>query len=68
MAELGQILLNFTTLAPGGVVVFVPSYGFLNAITQKWKASGLLEKLNAKKKVRSDAGPTDDRTSDTSHT
>ena len=45
------MLLNFASIVPGGMVVFVPSYGFLNAVTQKWKTNGLLEKLNAKKKV-----------------
>ena len=35
------------------MVVFVPSYGFLNVVTEKWKASGVLEKLGTKKKVRS---------------
>ncbi|PIL32767.1 hypothetical protein GSI_04884 [Ganoderma sinense ZZ0214-1] len=51
IAELGQILVNFTNVVPAGMVVFVPSYGFLNVITEKWKASGVLEKLGAKKKV-----------------
>ncbi|KAI1785288.1 DNA repair helicase [Ganoderma leucocontextum] len=51
IAELGQILLNFTNVVPAGIVVFVPSYGFLNVLTEKWKASGVLEKLGAKKKV-----------------
>ena len=52
-AELGQILFNFMSMVPGGMVVFVPSYGFLHGVMQKWKQSGLLEKLSAKKKVRS---------------
>ena len=52
IAELGQILLNFTNVVPAGMVVFVPSYGFLNVVTEKWKASGVLEKLGAKKKAR----------------
>ncbi|KAI0333315.1 DNA repair helicase [Cubamyces sp. BRFM 1775] len=54
MAELGQILLNFTNVVPGGMVVFVPSYAFLHMIMKQWRASGLLEKLNAKKKVFSE--------------
>ena len=41
------------SMVPGGMVVFVPSYGFLHGVMQKWKQSGLLEKLSAKKKVRS---------------
>ncbi|KAI0366702.1 DNA repair helicase [Pilatotrama ljubarskyi] len=54
IAELGQILLNLTNVVPGGMVVFVPSYAFLNAVTKQWKSSGLLDKLNAKKKVFSE--------------
>ncbi|KAI0753454.1 DNA repair helicase [Daedaleopsis nitida] len=53
-AELGQILINFTHIVPGGMVVFVPSYGFLHMVTEKWKASGTLEKLSAKKKIFSE--------------
>ncbi|KAI0703917.1 DNA repair helicase [Earliella scabrosa] len=54
IAELGQILLNLVNIVPGGMVVFVPSYGFLHAVMEKWKASGTLEKLNAKKKIFSE--------------
>ena len=57
IAELGQILLNFTNVVPAGMVVFVPSYGFLNVVTEKWKASGVLDKLGAKKKVRASCPP-----------
>ncbi|KAI9068626.1 DNA repair helicase [Trametes sanguinea] len=54
MSELGQILFNFANIVPGGMVVFVPSYSFLNAVMKVWHSSGLLEKLNAKKKVFSE--------------
>lgn len=33
------------------MVVFVPSYAFLHAVTKQWKSGGLLDKLNAKKKA-----------------
>jgi hypothetical protein len=51
IAELGQALVNFTNLMPGGMVVFVPSYSFLNLVIKHWQGNGLLEKLRAKKKV-----------------
>ncbi|KAI0644923.1 DNA repair helicase [Trametes meyenii] len=54
VAELGQILFNFTNVVPGGIVVFVPSYAFLYAITKQWRASGVLDKLGVKKKVFSE--------------
>ncbi|GJE94647.1 DNA repair helicase [Phanerochaete sordida] len=51
MAELGQVLFNFASLVPAGMVVFVPSYGFLNTVMGVWEKSGLLERLRSKKKV-----------------
>ena len=52
VTELGQILFNFTNLVPDGMVVFVPSYAFLNTIRKHWETSGMLSKFAAKKVVR----------------
>ncbi|KAL9939403.1 hypothetical protein V8E36_001220 [Tilletia maclaganii] len=49
--DLGGILLNACAVIPGGVVVFVPSYGFLDAVWSRWTKSGLLGRLGAKKKI-----------------
>lgn len=46
------MLLNFVNVVPAGMVVFLPSYAFLNTVMAAWSASGTLAKLNAKKKVR----------------
>ncbi|KIP08638.1 hypothetical protein PHLGIDRAFT_103970 [Phlebiopsis gigantea 11061_1 CR5-6] len=54
IAELGQLLTNFASLVPGGMVVFVPSYAFLNTVVGAWEKSGLMERLGAKKKVFSE--------------
>ncbi|KAF8488344.1 helicase C-terminal domain-containing protein [Gautieria morchelliformis] len=51
IAELGQVLTNLVNLVPHGLVVFFPSYAFLNAIKAAFQKSGLLEKINLKKKV-----------------
>ena len=51
VAELGQVIFNFVNLVPGGMVVFLPSYAFLNVLKAAWDASGLMGKLRAKKKV-----------------
>jgi hypothetical protein len=51
IAELGQILSNFINIVPGGMVVFFPSYSFLNGVIAEWTASGTMEKFKAKKKV-----------------
>lgn len=39
------------SIVPDGLVVFLPSYSFLNTLRTKWKESGLLDKLGSKKMV-----------------
>ncbi|KAF5362893.1 hypothetical protein D9758_007152 [Tetrapyrgos nigripes] len=51
IAELGQVILNFTHTIPAGMIVFFPSYNFLNTAKETWKTTGVLEKFNSKKKV-----------------
>jgi chromosome transmission fidelity protein 1 len=51
IAEVGQIILNFASLIPAGMIVFVPSYAFLNSVVAAWTKSGLWQKMAAKKKV-----------------
>ncbi|KAK0187881.1 helicase C-terminal domain-containing protein [Armillaria mellea] len=51
IGELGQIILNLTNIVPGGIIVFFPSYRFLNTSKNAWKTGGVIEKFNAKKKV-----------------
>ncbi|KAF8208705.1 DNA repair helicase [Mycena galopus ATCC 62051] len=51
IAELGQILLNFASLVPRGMIVFFPSYHFLNTAKALWQKSGALGRFEGKKKV-----------------
>jgi chromosome transmission fidelity protein 1 len=51
IAELGQVILNFTHTVPAGMIVFFPSYNFLNTAKDVWKKGGVLDKFNVKKKV-----------------
>ncbi|KAJ3733285.1 helicase C-terminal domain-containing protein [Lentinula guzmanii] len=54
LADLGQIILNFTRTVPGGMIVFFPSYKFLNTAKSAWTSAangGYLDKFAAKKKV-----------------
>ncbi|KAG1776173.1 helicase C-terminal domain-containing protein [Suillus placidus] len=51
VSELGQIVLNFCNVVPGGMVVFFPSYASLNFAREAWSLSGLLDKFSVKKKV-----------------
>lgn len=51
VSELGQIVLNFCNVVPGGIVVFFPSYASLNFARETWSLNGLLDKFSVKKKV-----------------
>ncbi|KAJ7729680.1 helicase C-terminal domain-containing protein [Mycena maculata] len=51
IGELGQILLNFAALVPRGMIVFFPSYRFLNTAKEVWQKSGILGRFEGKKKV-----------------
>ncbi|TFK48655.1 DNA repair helicase [Heliocybe sulcata] len=51
LAELGQIISNFANVVSGGMVVFFPSYSFLDQVKAVWTESKLLDKIAAKKKI-----------------
>lgn len=52
LVELGTLLANMINLIPDGVVMFLPSYSFLNQLQEVWKQNGTLQRIDAKKKVR----------------
>lgn len=52
--ELGRTLINLCNIIPAGLVVFVPSYAFLDKIMARWNdagSGGLLQRLGSKKKI-----------------
>ncbi|KAL1888379.1 ATP-dependent DNA helicase chl1 [Sporothrix stenoceras] len=55
--DLGQAILNLCTVVPDGVVVFFPSYGYLDEVTKVWMAStdksvpSMWDRLQTKKAV-----------------
>ncbi|EGO23609.1 hypothetical protein SERLADRAFT_349743 [Serpula lacrymans var. lacrymans S7.9] len=51
IAELGQIIFNLCSIVPGGLVVFFPSYSYLNVVKEEWGSTRMLEKFEGKKKV-----------------
>ncbi|KAL7424206.1 ATP-dependent DNA helicase chl1 [Cryptotrichosporon argae] len=51
LGELGAVVQSTVGLVPDGVVVFLPSYAFLDRVKAAWSASGLLDKLAAKKQL-----------------
>ncbi|WVQ99004.1 hypothetical protein IAU59_006136 [Kwoniella sp. CBS 9459] len=51
LTELGAVIQSTIGLVPDGVVVFVPSYAFLDKVKAFWTKSGLLAKLGDKKQL-----------------
>ena len=51
IAQLGQVLLNFMSIVPAGMIVFFPSYKFLNTAKAMWIKTGTLDKFALKKSV-----------------
>ncbi|CAM9128501.1 unnamed protein product [Chrysoparadoxa australica] len=50
--ELGQLLIKVCDQVPGGVVVFVASYSYLEQqVVKYWQSKGLLTKLQSRKSV-----------------
>lgn len=52
--ELGRTLVNLCNIIPAGLVVFVPSYAFLDKAMARWKdaaSGGVWGRLSGKKKV-----------------
>ena len=51
LAELYRTLFNFATVTPGGMVVFFPSYEYLDRVVGEWRKSGDVARLERKKRV-----------------
>jgi len=51
LTELGSVLGSMIGLIPDGVVVFLPSYAFLEKVKAFWAKSGLMAKLGERKQV-----------------
>jgi chromosome transmission fidelity protein 1 len=49
--ELGQLLLNLACVVPEGLVVFAPSFGYLEQLLARWQGSGLLARLQQRKQL-----------------
>lgn len=49
--ELGRVLCNVCNVVPGGVVCFFPSYDYEKLVIAAWEKSGILAKIQIKKKV-----------------
>lgn len=49
LKDLGRTLQNFISIIPDGVVVFFPSFAFLQQAVKVWEMNGITNRLNAKK-------------------
>ena len=50
--ELGRTLVNLSTLVPGGIVCFFPSYEYERKVHAHWERTGTLSRITQKKRVR----------------
>jgi len=51
VAELGRTILNVSKVTPGGIVVFFPSFKYVNTVYNTWKETGVLSQMEKIKKV-----------------
>nr|XP_031861102.1 uncharacterized protein CI109_003463 [Kwoniella shandongensis]KAA5528174.1 hypothetical protein CI109_003463 [Kwoniella shandongensis] len=51
LTELGAVIQSTVGLVPDGVVVFVPSYAFLDKVKTFWTQSGLFQRLGDRKQL-----------------
>ncbi|KAL4229836.1 DEAD H (Asp-Glu-Ala-Asp His) box helicase 11 [Mactra antiquata] len=49
--ELGRSVINISNVVPGGVICFFPSYDYEKQVFAHWENSGVIDKLQVKKKV-----------------
>ncbi|SPO05517.1 related to CHL1 - protein of the DEAH box family [Cephalotrichum gorgonifer] len=49
ISQLGLALVNICSVVPDGVVVFLPSYGYLDEVVRAWQASPVWDRLSSKK-------------------
>lgn len=49
--EVGALLANVCAVVPGGVVAFFPSFAYLAQAAERWRATGAMLRMEAKKRV-----------------
>jgi chromosome transmission fidelity protein 1 len=51
LKELGQLILNVVNVIPDGIVIFFPSYLYLNEVYEFWDKNNYLKQIENKKKI-----------------
>ena len=49
--ELGIVIMNYAKIIPAGLVVFFPSFLYMNQVVQVWKSNDILKNVECSKKV-----------------
>lgn len=49
--SLGELLLQYTQVVPGGILMFFPSYHLMDKLATRWQETGVWAKINALKTV-----------------
>jgi chromosome transmission fidelity protein 1 len=47
----GTIIIHLSSIVPDGIVVFCPSYQYLNTLSNEWGKSGIFKKIEAVKNI-----------------
>lgn len=51
ISQLGVLVCSLVSVIPGGMVVFFPSYKYLNKVLESWIKSGTLDKIQIQKEI-----------------
>jgi Rad3-related DNA helicase len=51
MTEFGNMMVNYCRMIPGGVVIFFPSYTYMDHIHNTWKERGVVNRIMKLKNV-----------------
>lgn len=51
LVELGRLLVNLSSVVPGGIVCFLPSFAYEGLVHDHFAATGVDKKLGSRKKV-----------------
>lgn len=51
MDEVGNCIANLCNVIPDGIVVFFPSFTYLEQVYSRWKTAGILTRIERRKKI-----------------
>jgi len=49
--EVGKVIGNLVNVVPDGLVIFFPSYSYMELVVKRWKSTGQLERIEKKKEL-----------------